>query len=193
MPANNFTNFSPEQFINNEDKQRYDKMMEEKYNTVMGDIVKEVGEPVSDDEAILVNDNKSELLNVVDKAKHTYDYDGQSDLPIPGEEQVYDKTLYNSNSAQGVKELINMTATLKAEKEKKTEDEKKKFAQRKAQMKPELVSQIMYQEEQAYFEKNKHMLSGSDRRRLRRIIEKNYDKGRYNKYIIPEGEGLPLN
>ena len=38
---------------------------------------------------------------------------------------------------------------------------------------------MMYQQEEAYFTQNHYIMDGKTKRRVRKMIERNYDKGRY--------------
>ena len=43
----------------------------------------------------------------------------------------------------------------------------------------EFVDYMMYQQEEAYFTQNHYIMDGRTKRRVRKMIERNYDKGRY--------------
>jgi len=99
-----------------------------------------------------------------------------SDSPVPGEnitdqfEQLRD--VDNDGAAD---KLITQNALVKARNENTTTltPEERKLKRQQT------VDQLMYQAEEAYFLEHRYVMDGRTKRRTRAMIERNYDKGRY--------------
>lgn len=163
----------------------------EKYNEMLNSLVQENGEPVVEEEMIVVED-KDKIKSAVNKTRNKLAYDDR-DIPLPGQEMNIDmfRNLTNSDKETGIKRLITEAALLKAEEE-QAEEARRAKARNIAEQRADILKTIMYQQEQEYFKKNKCMMSGQQKRKLKRIIERNFEKGMYDKYIIDES-GIPLN
>lgn len=170
------------------------KIKDIKLNEVFDSLAEDCGEVITEDTEVIEVTDKKKISDAINRQENKFAYDDRN-IPMPGQE-MDDKLfrdLTNSDKDTGVKRLLAEAAILKAESEREAEKEQsaKKFVPSKEQ-KEELIKQILYDQERMYFEKYKYMMSGKQRRTLRKKIEKNFDKGRYNKFLIQD-DGIPLN
>lgn len=141
-------------------------------NPALDSLVQTYGEELM--EKLQVRDKK-EILEK-DKMKLSYADNG----PIPGQtlESLLDNQLSGINENTALDSLITKSAAIKS---------KQEAAQRpltlaeKEHAKKQFVDMMMYQQGEAFYEKYHYMMDGQTKRRIRHKIEKDYDKGKYNK------------
>lgn len=150
-------------------------------NSLYDTLAQECGEVVSTDETVqtVSGDDLNNELKKVDKATNHYAYGDTG--PVPGDSisSFLDNTT-EVKKDDAVQNMIRESALLKAQQE--AEDEKKSRTltkEEKAQRKKQLVEYLLYQQEEAYFAQNHYIMDGKTKRRTRKIIERNYDKGKY--------------
>ena len=79
---------------------------------------------------------------------------------------------------KAVNKMLSEAAILKMKKEQEAEKRVLTKEQRMVQRK-QVCDYLMYQQEEAYFKQNHFIMDGKTKRRVRKMIERNYDKGRY--------------
>lgn len=106
----------------------------------------------------------------------SFAYDTNS--PIPGETVDYDDKITKGeiDETTALDDLITKSAIAKAANENKVINSIKEQQRIKAQ----IIDAIFYNEEQAFYQKHRHMMDGKTKRRVKRIIEKNYNAGKYD-------------
>lgn len=129
-------------------------------------------------------DDKS--IKIVPKEKiereciNNYMYD--EGCAIPGEDVGYlmDRHMHRDEDVETVKEqaldtIVQMSAMAKIKEERERIENQNKV--KLADM-DNYISNLMYQYEEEYFVKYKHMMSGQEKRRLRKMLERKCLKGR---------------
>lgn len=119
--------------------------------------------------------------SILSKLSNTYAYD--SNIPIPGETINDEKIMSNINDINentALSSLIANAAMIKAKKEKNTVTK-----EQLNKLKEDFCKQLLQQQEDEYYNKHGFIMNGQLKRRTRKIIEKNFDKGKYNKYLQP--------
>lgn len=116
-----------------------------------------------------------------------------NDKPIPGN-NVTNKIsgLEDINEQTALDSLIIKSAMIKAEKEKAEEDRQRKKLTKKDResMKKQFVDSLMYQQEEDYYQKHHYVMDGKTKRGTRKRLERLFDKGRYDKYLIQDRKSL---
>lgn len=107
------------------------------------------------------------------KVKQTFGYN--NNVPIPGEKVDFNNAL-NIDENTALDNLITKSAIYKAKAE-KTAAEKK---QEEMRIRKQIIDMMVYNEDEAYYQKYHHIMDGKTKRRVKRLIEKNYDAGKYN-------------
>lgn len=137
----------------------------------------ECGEVVKETVKTVTGDGITQELKNANKAVNTYAYGSSG--PVPGDTiDTYLDDVANVKREDAINNLVAQSALLKA----KAENEQNKFVlskEEKARRKKEFVEYMMYQQEEAYFTQNHYVMDGKTKRRVRKMIEKNYDKGKY--------------
>jgi hypothetical protein len=101
---------------------------------------------------------------------------GDSAGPIPGEnitEQF--EQLRDVDKDSAADRLIAQNALVKA----RNENAATMTPEERMLKRQQIVDQLMYQAEEAYFLEHRFVMDGRTKRRTRAMIERNYDKGRY--------------
>ena len=144
-----------------------------------------------------VQENGEELkeeLNIIpkekiqDKLDRSFIYEDE-ETPIPGENisDKIDNTLNSINENSALDSLITKAAIVKAEKEK--EKVKRRLTPKeRAQVKDNFIESMMYQEGEAYYQKYHHIMDGTTKRRTKAKILSNFNKGRYDRYILANSQ-----
>lgn len=103
---------------------------------------------------------------------------GGTDGPVPGE-NITDRldALRNVNSEGAAERLVMQTALVKA----KNENAPVLTPEEKRLKRQQTVQQILIEAEEAYYVEHHYVMDGRTRRRTRAMIERNYDKGVYNR------------
>lgn len=153
----------------------------------------ECGEIIKENEKPVIITNKDAMKKAMNDNLNKYAYESE-DMPMPG--QSVSVTIGSSpeQKTNGINSVLAQAALLKAEKateslyakEKREKEEKEKKARR-----DNIITQFMYQQEEAFFIKNKFRMSGQEKRKLRRIIEKKYDAGKFDSFL--NSDTIPLN
>lgn len=137
----------------------------------------ECGEVVKETVKTVTGDGVTQELKNANKVANTYAYGSSG--PVPGDTiDTYLDDVANVKREDAINNLVAQSALLKA----KAENEQNKFVlskEEKARRKKEFVEYMMYQQEEAYFTQNHYVMDGKTKRRVRKMIEKNYDKGKY--------------
>lgn len=143
-----------------------------------------------------IMENGSELkdnIQIVDTEPTTNNefhlaYD--TDKPVPGN-VVADKIngIENINKQTALDSLIIKSALIKAENEAKKSKGKLSKKERESKKK-QFVDSLMYQQEEDYYQKHHYMMDGKTKRGVRKRIERNFDKGRYDKYLLENRKSL---
>lgn len=116
-----------------------------------------------------------------------------NDKPIPGN-NVTNKIsgLEDINEQTALDSLIIKSAMIKAEKEKAEEDRQRKKLTKKDReaVKKQFVDSLMYQQEEDYYQKHHYVMDGKTKRGTRKRIERDFDKGRYDKFLMQDRKTL---
>ena len=156
--------------------------MKKNINTDLLDkLAKEVGEEIKKEDVVTKEGEElSEFVNEsLEKVREIPQLAyGGTDGPVPGE-NITDRldALRNVDSEGAAERLIMQNALNKAKNENAhvlTPEEKKLKRQ-------QTVQQILIQAEEAYYIEHHYIMDGKTRRRTRSMIERNYDKGVYNR------------
>ena len=73
--------------------------------------------------------------------------------------------------------LITHAAIAKA----KSESDIREKAKQKYEQRKQFIESMMYQQGELYYQQHHYMMDGKTKRRVRKAIERAYDKGKYNK------------
>ena len=73
--------------------------------------------------------------------------------------------------------LITQAAIAKA----KSESDIREKTKQKHEQRTQFIESMMYQQGELYYQQHHYMMDGKTKRRVRRAIERAYDKGKYNK------------
>lgn len=112
--------------------------------------------------------------------------------PIPGESinNKLDNALNDINKDSALDSLIIKSAMVKAEKEKEAAKPKKLTKAEREKHRERFIESLMYQQGEEYFQKHHYIMDGRTKRRVRKKIENDFNKGRYDKYLIPGHSNL---
>lgn len=139
-------------------------------NIALDEIVKKAGEITNNDAYVVIND---EIIEKVDKSlDDSYAY-GEIG-PQPGTAvQLNTQPGFDSKS-DAQQKLIQKASLFKLKKEqeafnKKSDNEK---------IKEYVITSLFNQQQTEYFEKNGYAMSGGQKRKMKKIIERNYAKGK---------------
>ena len=146
-------------------------------NDLYDSLATECGEAVNETVKTVTGNEVMQELKKVDKTVNSYAYGSSG--PIPGDTiESYLDDVANVNKEDAISNLVAQSALLKAKSE--TEQNKSVLTkEEKARQKKQFVDYMMYQQEEAYFTQNHYIMDGKTKRRIRKMIERNYDKGRY--------------
>ena len=139
-----------------------------------------------------INENDIKTVNKQDVEKqinNPFAYD--SNTPIPGED-IDDKIseqINNIDKNTALDSLITKAAIIKAKNE-STNENKKLSKEELEKVKKNFCEQLFYQQQEDYYTKYHSMMDGKTKRRVRKTIERNFDKGRYNKFLYNTGKSL---
>lgn len=156
--------------------------MENNFN--LDSFVKENGEELKENLKLLP---KEEIQNKLDK---TFIYE-DVETPLPGEKisDKLNKQIESITEESALDSLITKAAIAKAEKEKV---KRRLTAKERAEVRDQFVESMMYQEGEAFYQKHHHIMDGTTKRRTKAKIISNFNKGRYDKYIL-NNSGTNLN
>jgi len=170
-------------------------MKEEKLNEIYDELATECGEVVNEDEVKFIDKEigekkVDELITKGENESVSFAYSSYDDLE-PGK-PIGDKIDFKASSTreEGLEFLVEKTAKLKALKEKAEKEKQKKEQISKKEYearKKEFIDSMMYMQGEAFFTEHHHVMDGKTKRRLRRTIERQYDKGKF------KSSGVDLN
>jgi hypothetical protein len=147
-------------------------------NFDLDSFVQENGEKLTEELKIIP---KEQIQEKLDKS---FIYE-DSETPIPGE-QISNKIDNNINAItkeSALDSLITKAAIAKAKKE--SEQVKRHLTPKERnQVKDQFIESMMYQEGEAFYQKYHHIMDGQTKRRTKARILSNFNKGRYDKYIL---------
>lgn len=107
--------------------------------------------------------------------------------PIPGENTDIVTDIDNITEETALDSLVVKSAMAKARSEKQNTVTKEQIKAAKKQ----IVDMIMYNEGEAFYQKYHHVMDGATKRKTRRIIERNFDKGKYNHFFTTNNLNEP--
>lgn len=144
-------------------------------NNNLDNFITSVGEELNENYNLV---NKEKIQNAIN---NTFLYDDNS--PVPGQpiDNKLDEQLNSINETTALDSLITKAALVKA----KNESKRKKLTMKERnQFKKQFIESMMYQHGEAYYQKNKCMMDGKTKRKTRRHLETEFDKGKYDKYLL---------
>ena len=84
---------------------------------------------------------------------------------------------YEDTPDTGMNSLITQAAMMKA----KDETDKREALKQKAEQRKNFIESMMYQQGELYYQQHHYFMDGKTKRRVRKAVERAYDKGKYNK------------
>ena len=147
---------------------------------ILDELAVECGEVVEEPVAVIdAKDAEKELKKIANRKRFAYD-DGA--YALPGSDETFkelDEELGKEVSKdEAIENMLMKTAVMKVQ-NKDAEVERLVKKEQAAQEKKEIIAYLMQQQESAYFEQNGFIMSGDIRRRTRKMLEKQYDKGKF--------------
>lgn len=107
--------------------------------------------------------------------------------PIPGENTDIVTDIDNITEETALDSLVVKSAMAKVRSEKQNTVTKEQIKAAKKQ----IVDMIMYNEGEAFYQKYHYVMDGATKRKTRRIIERNFDKGKYNHFFTTDNLNEP--
>lgn len=154
-------------------------------NDNLDDFIMQNGNEISSDMKIL--DNKEVDMKFDDKFTLSYG----NDTPIPGENTINKiNGLEDINEKTALDSLIIKSALIKAKKENEEKQTKKLTKKDREPLKKQFIDSMMYQQEEDYYQKHHYMMDGKTKRGTRKRLERLFDKGRYDKYLLQNRKSL---
>lgn len=149
---------------------------------ILDELAVECGEVMGSDETVQViapEDAQKALKKINNRKRFAYD-DGA--YALPGSDETFkelDEELGKEvTKDEAIENMLMKTAVMKVQ-NKDPEVERLVKKEQAAQQKKEIIDYLMEQQEAAYFEEHKFIMSGDIRRRTRKILERQYDKGKF--------------
>lgn len=146
-------------------------------NTELDELMLKSGEVVKNESIIKNNEYKDKVINALDNEyANTYAYGDIGPIPGTPVEMNTGVSIDNTEDERkaGNRRLIAAAAQMKLRKE--MEEFNKKSDKEK--IRTYVISALMQQQEREYLEKHHYVMSGDIKRRTRKSIERQYDKGR---------------
>lgn len=156
------------------------------YSNNLNELIQRTGEIISQEDLQKAEELKERFVESL-KNEPAFAYD--SNTPIPGEDVDYkiNEQLNAINEKTALDSLINAAAIAKANNEKQ-----QLTPTQKAEMKKQFVESMMYQQGELYYQQHHYIMDGRTKRAVRKRIERDYDKGRFNKQGVyfdqPQGK-----
>ena len=146
------------------------------YSNNLEQLINRTGEVISVEELKNAMIRKDEINEEMMK-NTAFAYDN-GNTPIPGENVDYKikEQLDSINENTAMDSLITAAAIAKAQNEKPSLTPTQKVEKRK-----QFIESMMYQQGEFYYQQHHYIMDGKTRRALRKRIERDYDKGRFNK------------
>ncbi len=116
--------------------------------------------------------------NIQNKIDNTFAYEDTPTV-IPGKpiDDTIDKEIESLNEDTGMNSLITQAAMMKAQ----DETEKRELMKQKLEQRKNFIDSMMYQQGELYYQQYHYFMDGKTKRRVRKAVERAYDKGKYNK------------
>lgn len=138
-------------------------------------LVEEIGVPVDENETVITD--KDAIKEQIDNSNSTQRYAYGETGPIPGQSiEGHLNKISNITKETALSDLITKSAQIKAEKERKIREE--------AIRKERTFEVFMQQQNDAWFKEHHYQLNGQQKRRLKKIFEKEWKKGRFRNVIV---------
>ena len=146
------------------------------YSNNLEQLIHRTGEVISWEDLEKALTRKTEINEEMERtASFAYD---NGNTPIPGEDVDYKikEQLNSINENTALDSLITAAAIAKAQNEKPKLTPTQKADQRK-----QFIDAMMYQQGELYYQQHHYIMDGKTKRAVRKRIERDYDKGRFNK------------
>ena len=147
----------------------------ENRNKLYDKLAQDCGEVVKENE--IKTTEGDEVLEKINKRMNEFAYGGAELAPGESLDGFFSE-MTSVDEDKAVNKMLSEAATLKMKKEQEAENRVLTKEQMMGQKK-QVCDYLMYQQEQAYFTQNHYVMDGKTKRRVRKMIERNYDKGRY--------------
>jgi hypothetical protein len=159
---------------------------------LLDSLAKDLGEVVKKEEkdyVVLEGEQRDKyvdesLTGITEKPSLAY----SEGVPLPGADltDMFNRvaTVDESNAIDGV---IAQNALKKVREE--AEQERRQNAEERKRQREADIASIMYSAEEQYFLEHKHVMDGRTKRRTKKRIEHDYDKGRYTKRVKSDLNG----
>ena len=155
-------------------------------DTKLDEFIMENGKELDQDIQVLSKEETDKKFD--DNFQILYD----KDTPIPGGNVIHKISgLETINEQTALDSLIIKSAMIKAEKEKKEELQRNKLTKKdRDAVKKQFVDSLMYQQEEDYYQKHHYIMDGKTKRGTRKRIERDFDKGRYDRFLMQDRKSL---
>lgn len=137
---------------------------------------------ITENGSVIDNETLNKMLlskdKVQDRIERSYAYDdGNTVIPGTPIDNNLDKQVETLNEESGMNTLITQAAIAKA----KSESDIREKTKQKHEQRKQFIESMMYQQGELYYQQHHYMMDGKTKRRVRKAIERAYDKGKYNK------------
>lgn len=146
------------------------------YSNNLEQLIQRTGEIIPMEELQKAMTRKTEINEEMERtASFAYD---NGNTPIPGEDVDYKikEQLNSINENTALNSLVTAAAIAKAQNEKP-----KLTPTQKAEQRKQFIDAMMYQQGELYYQQHHYIMDGKTKRAVRKRIERDYDKGRFNK------------
>lgn len=146
------------------------------YSNNLEQLIQRTGEIIPMEELQKALTRKTEINEEMERtASFAYD---NGNTPIPGEDVDYKikEQLNSINENTALNSLVTAAAIAKAQNEKP-----KLTPTQKAEQRKQFIDAMMYQQGELYYQQHHYIMDGKTKRAVRKRIERDYDKGRFNK------------
>lgn len=146
------------------------------YSNNLEQLIQRTGEIIPMEELQKALTRKTEINEEMERtASFAYD---NGNTPIPGEDVDYKikEQLNSINENTALDSLVTAAAIAKAQNEKPLLTPAQKAEKRK-----QFIDAMMYQQGELYYQQHHYIMDGKTKRAVRKRIERDYDKGRFNK------------
>lgn len=147
---------------------------------ILDELAVECGEVIEEPVTVIESEEAQKAFKKINNRKR-FAYDDEA-YALPGSDETFkelDEELGKEVSKDEAIENMLMKAAVMKVQNKDPEVERIVKKEQAAQERKEIVAYLLQQQEAAYFEQNGFVMSGDIRRRTRKMIEKQYDKGKF--------------
>lgn len=161
------------------------------YSNNLEQLIQRTGEIIPMEELQKALTRKTEINEEMERTA-TFAYDN-GNTPIPGEDVDYKikEQLNSINENTALDSLVTAAAIAKAQNEKP-----KLTPTQKAEQRKQFIDAMMYQQGELYYQQHHYIMDGKTKRAVRKRIERDYDKGRFNKQGVyfeqPQGRKVVI-